>query len=151
MVKLTIYNSGKRPELPTGSKRAAHWVIGSMQEPDDAKANMGTYGPGKEYMTEWIGSLWHVKCKPIDEYVRYALGKAKSFNTPRVDIDLPSGLNLAHARVMGRQHFYQAIGRMLGVLVSEEGIELNLIVPEECHPDSFTTQVEVMYQAMQEV
>ena len=161
MVKLRIYDSGKRPALPRDPKGTAHWIIRSMVHADGDKAHMGTYARGKEYDTEWTGSWWHINSRPFEEYIRYSLAKVKSFNKPRdgedelptlrLDIDLPTGIEEDYAKKGGRSVEIASvrIASMLN-MIRERDIELNLILAEELLPNGFVGQIDWWYQELQQ-
>ncbi len=151
MVKLTIYDSGNRPELPKDPSTAAHWVIEMLAQPNMKEAYEGGYEKGTEYKEEWTGAFWHIDCKPLDVYIRRALGKAVPHKTPRIDIDLPTEIDGVYAE-KDRMLVNRALGRMLGTLgMIPHDLELNLIVSGERLLDDFLAQLEQMYQGMREL
>lgn len=146
MVKLKIYDSGNRPELPKDPSTAAHWVIGSMEEPDDAKAHIGTWANGVAYAKEWTGSSWHIECKPIQDYIRYALGKAISHKTPRVDIDLP--INLEKEIFLKLSTFREGVVMNLLAVLNDapQTLEVSLIIAVPRMPGGLLNRLERDYQ-----
>lgn len=91
---------------------------------------MGDWYPGTEYKQEWKDAFWHIDCTPLDEYVRRALEKATPHKTPRIDMELPTGVDAAYMR-KGPKFIEAAVDSMLSVLQNEpDDLELNIIFPQ---------------------
>lgn len=150
MVQLNIFRHGGRPAPPTDPNSAALWTITQMPFPHHDQAYMGDWYPGTgEYKQEWRDALWHIDCVPLDEYVARALEKATPHKTPRIDMELPESLEIAHVR-RGPQFIEAAVERMLSVLRNEHGdLVLNMIfLSHQCFESGFINELERAYKEL---